>query len=119
MDRRPATQNMIPLSMRGLWRPITAAGRVDAGADCSGPTLRIDDDRLVYPYLDALIESIDQISADYLRATFVARVGGRIEQYDRVMAVNADETRLTIRGTDAAGDRTVERYRRCSRTMGA
>ena len=113
------SENTIPLSMRGLWRPVTSAGRVDAGPDCSGPTLRIDVDRLAYPYLDALLESIDQISADYLRATFSARVGGRIERYDRTMAVSADEARLTIRGTDAAGERTIERYRRCSQPVAA
>jgi hypothetical protein len=106
-------ENVIPLAIRGLWRPVaTESPRAEQG--CAGPILRIDDDRLAYPYVDALLESIDQISSDYLRATFTIRSGGRVERHVRTLAVSEDDDRLTIRGIDAAGQKTIERYRRCS-----
>lgn len=112
-------ENEIPLAMRGAWTPVAAgsgaaaAGAAQAVARCAGPVLRVDDDRLAYPYADALLETIDQISADYLRGTFTMHVDDHIERYPRVLAVDAHGTRLTIRGTKPDGTATVERYRRC------
>ena len=92
--------------------------------------LRITDDTMTDRDGAALIESIDQISADYLRATFAVRRGGQIARTRRTLYLTEDGQRLTIRTPAVAGDAVgngagsgdaatiTTRYRRCSASNG-
>ncbi|TPG15574.1 hypothetical protein [Sphingomonas oligophenolica] len=117
-SERPASESKIPVAIRGTWAK-SERDAAPTAADCAdnytnaGRVVRIEVDRIGYFETSALLESIDQISADYLRATFTERVGDSVSHSTLTLAVEDDGTRLTIRGPDSPGARSVTRYRRC------
>jgi hypothetical protein len=130
---RAESENTIPLALRGDW-VADATGDCRAASPPAAARLRITDDTVTDRDGAAVIESIDQISADYLRATFAVRRGGQIARTRRTLYLTEDGQRLTIRTPAVAGDaagngagkgagngdaaRITTRYRRCSMSNG-
>jgi PAS domain-containing protein len=100
---RAESENAIPLALRGDW-VADATGDCRAASPRAAAMLRITDDTVTDRDGAALIVSIDQISADYLRATFAVRRGGQIARTRRTLYLPEDGQRLTIRIPAVAGD---------------
>lgn len=118
VSERPASENKIPMAIRGDWKKVERETTA-ATPDCSntyanaGRVVHIDADRIGFFETSALLVSIDQISSDYLRATFAERVGSHVSRSIRTLDVDDDGMRLAMRSTDQRGTRVVERYQRC------
>ena len=116
LDDGPVSENYIPLVMRGHWRRIgTTPGATKPCADAPpGNVVHIDRDTLETAGSSALLRSIDQISRDYLRATFEQRRGSHTIHYQRTLNVDDRGDRLTLRGKDDRGETFIDHYQRCS-----
>jgi hypothetical protein len=116
LDDGPVSENVIPLVMRGHWRRIDQ--QPSATISCAdadpGNVIAIDRDTINDGGTRALLESIDQISRDYMRATFEERRGSRAVRHQRTLNVDDRGDRLTLRGRNDDGEAFIDHYRRCS-----